>query len=223
MKKSDIECIKHRLPKQHTLSGEDEYKRAAVLVLLLEVNGEPHIVFEERCEEINQGGEICLPGGRIDDADEGAEAAALRETEEELGLCRADITIIGRLNTVVSNMGSLIEVMVGTADTPLDRMKINHKEVKRIFSLPVAFFCSSKPKQYSVQLRSYPTWYDRRHKTESTLLPAKELGLPKRYHRPWGEYRPRVLVYETQEGVIWGITARIINDFVQYMKEEKDS
>jgi len=47
------------------------------------------------------------------------------------------------------------------------------------------------------------------------LLPVEQLGLPDRYKKPWGNYLYKVLVYRTDQGVIWGITARIVNDVAE--------
>jgi len=56
-----------------------------VLVLLVPINGEYHFVLQKRCTNIRQGGEICFPGGKVDENDETLEKVAIRETTKEMG------------------------------------------------------------------------------------------------------------------------------------------
>lgn len=53
---------------------------------------------------------------------------------------------------------------------------------------------------------------------EVVLFPARELGLPERYAKPWGNIRHNVYVYKVEQGLIWGITARFIVDVVGKLK-----
>lgn len=66
----------------------------AVLVPLVEREGKLHILYEVRSQDMRrQPGEVCFPGGRIE-GDETPEACAIRETEEELGIPTASITVL---------------------------------------------------------------------------------------------------------------------------------
>lgn len=82
-------------------------RTSAVLMLLFPVDGEDHIIFTRRTEGVKtHKGQISLPGGQWEPSDGSLLETALRETEEELGIPRADIQVIGRLPdvfTVVSN------------------------------------------------------------------------------------------------------------------------
>ena len=67
--------------------GEATAFRSAVLIPLIQVDGEWHILFEVRSLTMRkQPGDISFPGGRIDKTDPTPLAAALRETYEELGI-----------------------------------------------------------------------------------------------------------------------------------------
>lgn len=71
---------------------------AAVLVPLYEKDGALHAVFTKRREDLEQHpGEISFPGGRHDDEDPDLVFTALRESEEEIGLARADVELVGAL------------------------------------------------------------------------------------------------------------------------------
>lgn len=80
---------------------------AAVLLLVYERGGEPHVVFQRRTETVeHHKGQISLPGGAVDPGDAGHAAAALRETHEEIGVHPGDVRLLGRLDdmiTVVTN------------------------------------------------------------------------------------------------------------------------
>jgi 8-oxo-dGTP pyrophosphatase MutT (NUDIX family) len=72
---------------------------AAVLLMLFERDGEPWLVFTRRTHHVaHHKGEISFPGGGRDEEDADLEATAVRETVEELGIDRDDITIVGRLD-----------------------------------------------------------------------------------------------------------------------------
>jgi hypothetical protein len=53
---------------------------------------------------------------------------------------------------------------------------------------------------------------------ETALFPAKELGLPEKYHKPWGNMRHRIYLYDVGQRRIWGLTARLVLDFVRRLK-----
>lgn len=213
----EFNSLKSRLPATPSLEGREEYFRSVVMLLLVPVGGEYHILFEKRAAGIRQGGEISLPGGQHDDADESGEATAIRETVEELGISRKKIEIVGRLDSIFAPMGAMVDVFVGTADVSLDGLRPNQAEVEKAFALPVSFFQANEPEEYKVKVEVHPSYLDKKTGEEVILLPSKELGLPDRYWKTWGGFTHKVFVYQTSEGVIWGITARIIREFLTYL------
>ncbi|MFZ3129566.1 MAG: hypothetical protein WA125_00300, partial [Desulfosporosinus sp.] len=54
--------------------------------------------------------------------------------------------------------------------------------------------------------------------TEVISFPAKELGLPERYWKPWGNARYNIFVYRVAGETIWGITARLVRDVIAKIK-----
>ena len=76
-------------------------KDAAVLVPLYLDRGDLHAVFTKRRDDLRRhAGEISFPGGRQDFPDEDLRVTALRETEEEVGLGRDDVELVGALEPV---------------------------------------------------------------------------------------------------------------------------
>lgn len=96
-------------------------RASAVLLPLYARDGEPYLLFIKRSDRVAwHKGEIAFPGGRIEDPDASPLDAALRETEEELGIPRRDVLPLGALEpvaTVVSGM--LIYPHVGRLPAPL--------------------------------------------------------------------------------------------------------
>jgi 8-oxo-dGTP pyrophosphatase MutT (NUDIX family) len=82
-------------------------KDAAVLIPLYLDAGELHAVFTKRRDDLSRhAGEISFPGGRQDFPDEDLRVTALREAEEEIGLPRGEVEIVGALpptGTFVTN------------------------------------------------------------------------------------------------------------------------
>src|SRR6185295_15205068 len=78
---------------------------AAVLVPIIE-RDEPSVLFTDRMSHLaDHGGQISFPGGKIDPGDESPAAAALREAEEEIALCRHFVEPIGYLDIHLTPFG----------------------------------------------------------------------------------------------------------------------
>ncbi|MDQ7093662.1 CoA pyrophosphatase [Desulfosporosinus sp. PR] len=208
-----LEGLKKLLPLAPGINGKDEYFNSAVLVLLMFMGGEYHFVFEKRAAQIRQAGEICFPGGKFDpERDADYQEAAVRETEEELGAKAEKIKVIGPLDTVISTTGTTVDAFLGVLDVDgLENLKINTAEVERIFTIPVAYFEKNEPEIYQVTLEVHPSYINQSGE-EVITFPAKELGLPDRYHRQWGNVQSNIYVYRVDDVTIWGITARLIRD-----------
>ncbi len=211
MRKDELELLKRNLPSVPGILRKDEYLNSAVLIPLILKDGEYYFLFEKRAAQIRQGGEICFPGGEFDpEIDKSYEDTAVRETVEEIGIKREQISVIGMLDTLIGPMGVIVDSVIGTVlINDINSLAFDKNEVEKIFTLPVSFFLKNQPEKYFVRLEIHPTEIDKNGEKIETL-PVKELMLPDRYSKPWRGRKHSVLVYKTGEGVIWGITAALI-------------
>jgi len=216
MNSINIETLKRNLPKQPGVLGKEEYFNSAVLIAIIKINGEDNFLFEKRAANIRQGGEICFPGGEIDwSIDRTAIDTALRETKEELAIPLKKIEVIGLMNTFVGPMGVTVDPVIGLLNIDsTEEIIIDDKEVEKVFTLPIDFFIRQKPEEYKLKMEIQPSYINEAGRN-IILLPAEELGLPVKYSKPWKAKVHTVLAYRTEFGTIWGITAKLIYEFIK--------
>lgn len=115
----------------------DEVKKAAVLIPFLLDGDKLNMILTLRNQNLRQHSmQICFPGGRQEPNETPLETA-LRETEEEIGIRREIIDIIGEIEEeMVYATGYVVKPFVGIIkERPT--FKINEKEVKEIIVLPL--------------------------------------------------------------------------------------
>lgn len=223
MKKSmdDVEQLKQAFSGRPGVLGWDRFIHSSVLAPVLKVDGELHLLFQTRTKGIRQGGEISFPGGGFDpgkDAD--LKATALRECTEEMGIPPEKVTVIGELDTLITSVGVTVSCFVGVLeDGVLETMTVNEDEVADWFTLPLSFFRGTEPLVHHVRLMVEPH-YDHPKKGRVTLLPSEALGLPKRYHKPWGGLTREVYLWDTPHGTLWGITAELVLELLRAMAQD---
>ena len=112
--------------------------KAAVLVPIVD-RGEPFVVFAKRTERVGtHRGQISFPGGRVDPGDAGFLEAALRESEEEIGLPREAVEPLGALDdteTVATQF--IITPWVGVVRQPVAWQPDGH-EIDKVIEVPLA-------------------------------------------------------------------------------------
>jgi 8-oxo-dGTP pyrophosphatase MutT (NUDIX family) len=138
------EIIRKTLAGRNHVPIEDRsglYRHAAVLIPLLEAEGEYRVLFTKRTSLVDaHKGQISFPGGRIDATDASPEEAALREAEEEIGLRRKDVEVLGRTDDVTTMSSNfVVSPFVGLIPYPYDFM-LNTFEVDRILTVPFSTF-----------------------------------------------------------------------------------
>jgi 8-oxo-dGTP pyrophosphatase MutT (NUDIX family) len=111
---------------------------AAVLLLLYEKQGEPHILLTRRTNYVeHHKGETSFPGGAFDAEDGDLLTTALRETEEEIGVQRQDVEVLGRLDDIVTITDFLVSPFVGALRSPDYPFVINAHEVAELVEVPL--------------------------------------------------------------------------------------
>lgn len=190
------------------IANSDDYLQAAVTVPLVDIDGQPSVLFEVRSGKLQwQPGEICFPGGRIEADDISPLHAAVRETTEELGVLPESIEVLGQLDIMVSAIGVMLYPFAVelTAQWPL---AYNTDEVAEVFTVPLEFLLNTKPEVASMEMATKPLTgfpFD--------LMPP---GYPQGYRR---RAKYPVLFYKYKQYVIWGLTARILDDFLNLCRE----
>lgn len=113
---------------------------AAVLVPLVERPEGLAVMLTQRTAHLaHHPGQISFPGGRLEPEDKGDFAiCALRETEEETGLARNLVRLLGRLDDYVTGTGFVITPLVGIIDPPFT-LSPDSFEVAEVFEVPLAF------------------------------------------------------------------------------------
>jgi 8-oxo-dGTP pyrophosphatase MutT (NUDIX family) len=112
---------------------------AAVLVpVVLGQNGLNMLLTRRTSHLQVHAGQISFPGGRLEIDDPDAAAGALREAEEEIGLRRQSVEVIGRLDTYVTRTGFEVTPVVGLVTPPIE-LRPDPFEVAEIFEVPLDF------------------------------------------------------------------------------------
>ena len=112
---------------------------AAVLVPLVPRAAGLHVILTLRTDHLaRHAGQVAFPGGRIDDTDADAVAAALRETEEETGIARAFVEPIGFLDTYLTGTSYRVVPVVALL-RPGFTVTPHAGEVADVFEVPLAF------------------------------------------------------------------------------------
>ena len=135
------------------LLGEAERKPAAVLVGLRDA-AVPHLVLTVRTEHLpSHAGQVAFPGGRVEPEDGDAIVAALRESEEEIGLDRRLVTPLGYLDCFETISGYCITPVVARIDADA-QFRPAPAEVAEVFEVPLDFFLEpAKLRRYTIDFQ----------------------------------------------------------------------
>ncbi len=114
-------------------------KPAAVLVPIVDRPDGMTILLTQRTDHLHDhAGQISFPGGRAEPTDVDLQATALRETEEEVGLPRDRIDLVGQLDIYVTRTGFEVTPVVGIVNPPFP-VKPDPFEVADVFEVPLSF------------------------------------------------------------------------------------
>ncbi|MCQ2546282.1 MAG: CoA pyrophosphatase [Clostridia bacterium] len=191
----------------YNATGESGYRHFAVLVPVTEGD---RLLYEVRAAKLDrQPGEVCFPGGLIEEGETPLECA-LRETEEEVGISPDDIEIVSRLDSIFSTGGSQIHCFLGIVKEDTEICP-NPQEVEEVFQVETDKLAGIEPEMYESRLCQEP----------DPDFPYDRVTGGRPY--PWRSGREPVPVYETAdiEGkrrIIWGLTGRITKQFMEVLK-----
>ena len=121
------------------MQPQDNLTPAAVLVPLVDRPSGLTVLLTQRTAHLNDhAGQISFPGGRVEPDDPSHQAAALRETEEEVGLPPSHVEVIGTLDYYIVRSGYRVTPVVGFVNTPFE-VKPDPFEVAEVFEVPLSF------------------------------------------------------------------------------------
>jgi 8-oxo-dGTP pyrophosphatase MutT (NUDIX family) len=113
-----------------------ELRRACVLIPLVKVEGEWGILFSHRSPDLPiHSGQISFPGGSAEPGEQ-LEQAALRETEEEIGIPTEAVALIGRMDDVITRTGFVVAPFVGVVERRIEYV-LQQSEVTHVYEVPL--------------------------------------------------------------------------------------
>ncbi|MFC0523437.1 NUDIX hydrolase [Pontibacillus salicampi] len=200
-RKSLMEMLVNHTP---SIIGDDGLHSYALLLPLMEREDGLHLLFEVRSYEMRrQPGEICFPGGKQDADDADEKDTAVREATEELGVAASQINDVHSIGYMVSPFGMKVEAYAGVLQCTMEELTPNKAEVAEVFTVPLSFFLEEEPEIHYVQMEVTP----------EASFPFDLIPYGENYQ--WPKRRYPEYFYYYQGRVIWGLTARILHDFVK--------
>jgi 8-oxo-dGTP pyrophosphatase MutT (NUDIX family) len=189
-----------------TILGSEKFSKYAVMLPLIQKEEGIHVLFEVRSLELRmQPGEVCFPGGRIDSQDLDEKDAAIRETVEELGINREDISEVFPLDYMISPFGMIIFPYVGFINSP-ELIQPNPSEVGELFTVPLSFLIKNDPEIHHINFKAEP----------EENFPFDLIAGGENYK--WRTRGMEEYFYLYEGKTIWGLTARILTHFIEILR-----
>jgi 8-oxo-dGTP pyrophosphatase MutT (NUDIX family) len=182
--------LRERLPHDRSINADDESLLWAAVAVVLAPNPDA-ILLIRRAERTGDpwSGHMALPGGRREPGDSSLLDTAVRETWEEVGFQLSHDDLAGVLEDVIPRTPVLPPVAVR----------------------PYVFVTGARPETILSGEVSTATW-----------VPLSQLLLPETHHQVWlevaGEAR-LVEAYELPNGIVWGMTERIMTCLFNYLRD----
>ncbi len=159
-----IEEIKYKLNSSNSEKPSGR-PQASVLIAILnygEYIESPELIYTQRSGHLStHSGEVSFPGGKAEDVDASLFDTALRESNEEMSLNGEDVTMLGKLNYLISRHKIEVNPFIATVDKAQD-LEAN-EEIQEIFTVPLSFLLDPKNiKRESIERQGsvweVPTW-----------------------------------------------------------------
>ena len=167
---------------------------ASVLVPLVQRPDGLRVLLTQRTDHLrDHAGQISFPGGRVEQQDADAVATALREAEEEVGLPRSVVDVIGQLPHYVTVTNYVVTPVVALVRPPFT-LQLDSFEVAEAFEVPLAYLMTPAHHQrHEVELQG--------RRREFLSMPWEDAG---------GEGAPR-------RYFIWGATAAMLRNLYGFL------
>lgn len=143
---------------------DDFFTKSAVLFSIIPYENKPYdlIVIHRTDKGSQHRGEMSFPGGKFDPlSDNSLEETALRETEEEIGVPKSKIKILGCLDDMVTLTKFIVTPFIGIIDKDQILIK-EEREVQEILKIPIDFFISKKKfreQAIDIEGKKFPIFY----------------------------------------------------------------
>ena len=181
--------LKNSLARRPVIRIIDENRTpAAVLVPIFIKNGQYFILFIQRTDKVrHHKNQISFPGGVYKKEDDNLQNTALREAEEEIGLARGEVRILGELDDIATvSTKYVISPFVGLIPCPY-QFKVDYFETEEIIEIPIKALLEKECVKANT---------------------AQTTG-----------QEPDACSYHYEERIIWGVTARILKQFLEIISE----
>jgi 8-oxo-dGTP pyrophosphatase MutT (NUDIX family) len=171
------------------MAAEWSARPAAVLVPLVLDGDEWQLLFTRRTENVEtHRGQVSFPGGRVEAEDADPVAAALRVTQEEIGVRPDEVRVLGRMDSLLTVTQYLITPVVGVLPWPYP-LRPDPAEVAGVFRIPLDWLAD-------------PSHLERR--TRPAIAGGPDV--------PVYSYLP------FEGNVLWGASARITLDLLELLE-----
>lgn len=167
-------------------AGSGALTAAAVLFPIVRRDNGYTVLLTQRTAHLrDHAGQVSFPGGRVEETDATPLDTALRETEEEIGLARDHVEVLGYLPEYRTGTGFRVVPVVGVVTPPFD-LRPDPFEVAEVFEVPLSFLLDqSNHQRHSVHLRGALRHY---------------------FAMPYGDY----FIWGATAGMIRSLTERLV-------------
>ena len=167
-------------------AGSGALTAAAVLFPIVRRDDGYTVLLTQRTAHLrDHAGQVSFPGGRVEETDASPLDTALRETEEEIGLARNHVEVLGYLPEYRTGTGFRVVPVVGVLTPPFD-LRPDPFEVAEVFEVPLSFLLDqSNHQRHSVHLRGALRHY---------------------FAMPYGDY----FIWGATAGMIRSLTERLV-------------
>lgn len=151
---------------------KSSFIEAGVLIPIVVKDNQEQVVLTKRSSKLrSHRGQISFPGGRFDASDKDLEDAALRETEEEIGVERSKIAVFGEMPVFYTGTGFAMSSYLGRM-SEVSGFMIDSREVEEVFLVPLSYL--TDPNNY------------RLYTAPNSVLPFSYYGITWANHFIWG-------------------------------------